>query len=121
MATAHATFVVLDPEKLTYQVIHAGDEIPEWALEKVTNPEILEGDYEIVSEYDTGDDNPVPVDDNGDTQDETPGDNEGDDGEDIPDDSWKKAEIVDYLEERGDELTGSETKDELLAIVHGGN
>ena len=110
MATAHATFVVLDPEKLTYQVIHAGDEIPEWALEKVTNPEILEGDYDAAYDSDAGVVVPVPVDDN-----------EGDDGEDIPDDSWKKAEIVDYLEERGDELTGSETKDELLAIVHGGN
>ena len=121
MATAHATFVVLDPEKLTYQVIHAGDEIPEWALEKVTNPEILEGDYDAAYDSDAGVVVPVPVDDNDDTQDELQGDNEGDDGEDIPDDSWKKAEIVDYLEERGDELTGSETKDELLAIVHGGN
>lgn len=123
MALAKATFLALNPDSLTYQIIREGDEIPDWALEKVTNPDILGDGEEAVVDFDTGD---VTVeqteghtgDDNGDTQ-ELQGGNEGDDGVDLPNGSWKKAEIVDFLDERGVELTGSETKDDLLALVHG--
>ena len=113
MVKANATFVISDPETLAYKVIHVGEEIPAWALEKVTNPGILDGyETETTTEFDTGAvDEEIVVE-------PTPGDDE-DDGVDLPDGSWRKAEIVDFLNDRGDELTGSETKDELLAIVHG--
>ena len=106
MVTARATFVIANPDTFVYQVIQEGEEIPAWALDKVTNPGILDGyETETTTEFAVAEEvvvEPAPGDD-----------------VDLPDNSWKKAEIVDFLEERGVELTGSETKDELLALIHG--
>ena len=113
MVKANATFVIADPDTFVYQVIQEGEEIPAWALDKVTNPGILDGyETETTTEFGTGAVAEEVV------VEPTPGD-DVDDGVDLPDNSWKKAEIVDFLEERGVELTGSETKDELLALTHG--
>ena len=113
MVKANATFVIADPDTFVYQVIREGEEIPAWALDKVTNPGILDGyETETTTEFAVAEEvvvEPAPGDDV-----DLP-----DNSVDLPDNSWKKAEIVDFLEERGVELTGSETKDELLALIHG--
>ena len=122
MATARETFVLADPKTYTPVVILAGETIPDWALDKVTHPDILGGDPE-----------PVTIDDHAPPTAPVTGDSEEDDEidesqnftvedeGDTPDETWLKAEIADYLIERGVSVSGSETKDELLAKVEQGD
>lgn len=132
MATARKTFVLADPKTYTPVVILAGETIPDWALGKVTNPDILGGDVEteeIVSFDNPAETVEVPV-----TDPQTEEDADDEDGEldetqdftleddgDKPDETWLKAAIADYLVERGVSVSGGETKDELLAKVEQGD
>ena len=138
MATARETFVLADPKTYTPVVILAGETIPDWALDKVTHPDILGGDPEPVTIDDhapptapvTGDSEEDEL--QGSEDDETADSEEDDeidesqnftveDEGDTPDETWLKAEIADYLIERGVSVSGSETKDELLAKVEQGD
>lgn len=129
MATARETFVLADPKTYTPVVIRAGETIPDWALDQVTNPDILgDGSEPATIDEHTAPTAPVAGDSE---EDELQGseDDEIDESQnftvedegDTPDETWLKAEIADYLIERGVGVSGSETKDELLAKVEQGD
>lgn len=123
MATARKTFVLADPKTFTPVVVLAGEKIPDWALDKVTNPDIL-GDG---SEPATIDEHTAPTETE--EVEEVEEDGEIDPSQDFtieddgdkPDETWLKADIADYLVSRGVSVSGGETKDELLAKVEQGD
>lgn len=145
MVRAAVTFLLTDPETFSYRVIRAGEQIPDWALDSglVTHPDIF-GDAaderEFVGEVDDdggADDSEEDQADEDDVSRETDVSEEDSDAEEYadleeelveivedeeddqprPDGSWKKAEILEYAMSNNIQVTGSETKDQLLELV----
>lgn len=144
MVRAAVTFLLTDPETFSYRVIRAGEQIPQWALDtgRVTHPDIFADDGgffdepDAVVEDDTGGDDesgqdPAEEDDvsrETETSEEDPDTEEDEDLESIvvnddeddqprPDSDWKKADILNYAMSNGIQIAGSETKDQLLALI----
>lgn len=146
MVRAAELFLLTDPETFSFRVFRPGDEIPEWALELVTHPDILEqsnvpeDEPEQAPEDDTEGADELEEDqtDEDDVSRETEISEEDSDaeeyagldeliGDDVEDDDqprptadWKKADILEYAMSNGIQITGSETKDQLLALINEG-
>lgn len=141
MTRARKTFVVAHPKTFVPVVVLAGEEIPGWVLDEglVTNPDIIgDGDetyWDAIEdeqlEDETDGDGPADETDEADVSRETEfseedpvteetadvADDAVEEEQPRPDSSWKKAEIVEYAMTHGVAITGSETKDELLALL----
>lgn len=146
MVRAAETFLLTDPETFSYLVVGVGEDIPEWALDKglVTHPDILEGDLPDVDDADTNVNDDGGEDESGEDQTEeddvsreTETSEEDTDSEEYaglddlvaeddeddqprPSGDWKKADILNYAMTNGYDVTGSETKDQLLELINEG-
>lgn len=100
MAKVNGTVVVRNPSTLAVVVLHAGDDVPEWAEvgEHLTGePDEPSEEQQEEPQGDTGEQE----------QEETP----------TPDDSWTNADIKQYAEDKGIDLGGATTKADMLAAI----
>lgn len=98
MAKVNTTTVVRNPTTFESVVLHAGDEVPEWA-------EV--GDHLTSTKAPT----PAPRDEPKPQQEAPVADDE------TPSDSWTNQRIKQYAEDNGVDLGGATTKADMLAAI----